>query len=105
MFLSSSNTSRSTPVVEKWQQAYAGIPMSFEPDAGQGDSPLQFKARGDGYDLLLTPTEAVLTLSRRGPDAAESTKPAVLRMRLDGANANPGVRSEDELPGKVNYFI
>lgn len=35
----------------------------------------------------------------------EQIKPAVLRMRLSGANELPQVEGLEELPGKVNYFI
>jgi hypothetical protein len=36
------------------------------------------------------------------PDALE---PTVVRMQLVGANPNPQVAGQEELPGKVNYFI
>src|SRR5262249_49357393 len=35
----------------------------------------------------------------------EDRESTVLRMRLAGANAEPGVSGVDELPGKSNYFI
>src|SRR5436309_2326609 len=44
------------------QAAYGNLPLSFEANEGQSDAQVQFLARGHGYSLFLTPTEAVLTL-------------------------------------------
>src|SRR5438034_2964756 len=44
------------------QAAYGHLPLSFEANQGQSDAQVQFLARGHGYSLFLTPTEAVLTL-------------------------------------------
>src|SRR5207247_5472713 len=44
------------------QAAYGNLPLSFEANQGQSDAQVQFLARGRGYSLFLTPTEAVLTL-------------------------------------------
>src|SRR2546428_8649896 len=44
------------------QAAYGQLPLSFEVNQGQSDAQVQFLARGHGYNLFLTPTEAVLTL-------------------------------------------
>jgi len=38
------------------------LPMSFEPNQGQADEPVKFLSRGQGYNLQLTATEAVLRL-------------------------------------------
>nr|MCH9663983.1 hypothetical protein [Gammaproteobacteria bacterium] len=37
-------------------------PMQFEPNLGQTDPQVQFMARGVGYTVFLTPSEAVLVL-------------------------------------------
>src|SRR5438874_831961 len=92
-------------------QAYGQLPMAFETNTGQTDERVKFMARGAGYSLFLTPTESVFVLSRRqnqpvedcdphsmAPGPAHVThasvaakivrsKPAVLRMKLVGANA------------------
>ncbi len=74
-------------------------------------------SRGSGYTLFLTPTEAVLALSK--PQAEErpghprqapslthrKALTSVLRMKLLGASAKAEVRGLEELPGKSNYFI
>src|SRR5262245_23253675 len=78
-----------------------GLPIFFEANRGQTDGQVQFMARGNGYQLFLTPDEAVLRLHRPpaeppggGPRTStrapvSSLPPAVLRMRLAGANRAP----------------
>src|SRR5438046_8317573 len=39
-----------------------GLPMQFEKNAGQTDPQVEFLARGPGYTLFLTPTQAVFSL-------------------------------------------
>ncbi len=103
------------------KEAYGRLPLSFEANQGQTYSQVKFLARNRGYNLFLTPTEAVLTLSRPvGPttpqrkgaaqaiawpeDAQATTAYTVLRMQLLGANPAPRVTGLDKLPGQVNYF-
>ncbi len=106
---------------------YGKLPLSFEKNQGQATSEPQFISHGNGYNLLLTPTEAVLALKslQHGqpprplatptltpqPQASVSTKGAAInadvalvRMKLVGANRNPTMTGLDELPGKVNYL-
>lgn len=115
--------------------AYAKLPLGFEPNVGQVGGPagrgVKFLSRGLGYTLFLTANQAVLALQRAevrsesrnlklelqnrkfGTDNSGSeiqrpgsrTVTAVLRMRLVGANPAPTVAGLDELPGKSNYFI
>ncbi len=91
---------------------YGKLPLSFEANQGQSDELVKFLARGQGYSLFLTPTEAVLSLrapAQHKRSAAERDQPAqrdtVVRMRLVGANTQPEVTGLDPLPGKSNYFI
>jgi len=83
--------------------------MSFEKNAGQSGTTVDFIARGSGYRVFLTSSEAVLALNKR-PEAVSDTlsqhdeRPATIRMRLVGSG--PAVASgENELPGKANYFV
>ncbi|MEK7408157.1 MAG: SBBP repeat-containing protein [Acidobacteriota bacterium] len=71
------------------------LPLAFEVNRGQTEPQVRFLARGRGYTLFLTATEAVLAL-RDGR-----------RLRLELVGTHPGARLEgvQELPGKVNYFI
>lgn len=82
-------------------EAYGKLPMRFEANKGQTDAEAKFIARGRGYTLFLTSSEAVLNLKPAG----EQTQSAVLRMKLAGANAEPQVAGLDELPGRSNYFV
>lgn len=43
-------------------KAYGKQPLHFEANQGQTDPQVKFLARGPGYGLFLTPTEAVMTL-------------------------------------------
>jgi len=91
-------------------QAYGRLPLGFEPNRGQTDARVKFLARGHGYKLFLTTVEAVLGLDAasqtRGAGAAQtSTRPAVLRMRLVGANPHPSVLGARRLPGRINYLL
>jgi photosystem II stability/assembly factor-like uncharacterized protein len=57
-------------------QAYGKLSLSFEANQGQFDRQVQFLARGGGYGLFLTNSEAVMVLSRpaAGKDRAERAK-------------------------------
>ncbi len=57
---------------DQLQAAYGQLPLSFEANQGQTDAQVRFLARGSGYGLFLTPTEAVLSLQK--PAATDSTQ-------------------------------
>ena len=85
---------------------YGNLPLSFEANLGQSETPVRFLARGQGYGLFLTPTEAVLSLSPQTRNRNGSAAPAaVVRMGFVGANENPQISGLDRLPGTSNYFI
>ncbi len=99
---------------------YGKLPLSFEANQGQTDLRVRFLARGPGYTLFLTATEAVLVLrgpsslpvipSPEGRDAASgkssaSSPPSVFRLKLLGANRQARIIGLDELTGKSNYFL
>ena len=44
---------------------YGKLPLAFEANQGQVGGAVQFLARGAGYGLFLTPTEAVIHLRGR----------------------------------------
>lgn len=95
------------PALHKVGRSGGIFPMSFEPNQGQTDKEVKFLARGQGYGLFLTPSEAVLVLhntqkSTRMPGET-SARAAVLRMKLLGANPKPEVAGADKLPGVINY--
>jgi len=77
--------------------------LAFEPNRGQTDDQVRFLARGNGYTVFLTSTEAVFApRARTGPGATESES---VRMRIVGANPSPTVSASNELDGKVNYVL
>ncbi len=77
-------------------------PLAFEENRGQTDSRVRFLARGEGYLLFLTPSEAVVRLRSLQGEAASA--PA-LRLRWLGARALPGIAGDQELPGASHYLI
>ncbi|HEV2177664.1 MAG TPA: SBBP repeat-containing protein [Terriglobia bacterium] len=102
-------------VTARVSDAYAKLPLSFEPNRGQTDGRVKFLARGSGYGLFLTGDGAVLGLQGSGvrgqasgahaTDNGPRTTNSVLRMRLVRANPVSRVTGLDELPGKSNYFV
>jgi len=85
-------------------QSFGKLPLSFEINKGQVEQPVKFVSRGPGYVLFLTPAEAVLTLHKPRKDS-EVREGSVLRLKMIGANTAPSVEGQEELLGKVNYFI
>jgi hypothetical protein len=118
-------TSSQIPQITKnrIQASFLRAPLHFEANQGQTDEHVKFLARGSGYTLFLTSTEAVLTLREHNPknqvdgskvrsfldrnpkSEIENPKSAVVRMKLVGANPKAEVVGLEQLPGKVNYFI
>ena len=108
------------------QEVYGKVGISFEANEGQTDEEVEFLSRGSGYTLFLTPTEAVLVLTKLArqristvapptPPTAEDTQQSIFRMQLlrrvlgnelnTRAISRPTVTGLDQLPGKSNYFI
>jgi ASPM-SPD-2-Hydin domain-containing protein/beta-propeller repeat-containing protein/centrosomal CEP192-like protein len=107
-----------------WTEAYAKLPLSFEENQGQTARPVRFISHGSGYELFLTPQEAVLALSnpvrldlsprhrfatllalRKARQASQTQQLTAVRLRFEGANPEPQIVGTGEMPGKVNYFI
>src|SRR5512144_2860812 len=55
---------------------YGMVPLSFERNRGQADPRVRYLARGGGYSLFLTSSEAVLSLRAGEPDGREPLGPA-----------------------------
>ena len=75
----------------------ARLPLRFESNAGQAAAPTKFIARGQGYDLFLTPTASVFRWRDNRADQA-------LEMRLLNANPQPRMRGAEPLDGLSHYF-
>ncbi|MGH3370962.1 MAG: Calx-beta domain-containing protein, partial [Nocardioidaceae bacterium] len=95
-----------TPVLN----AYGRLPLRFEANHGQADPGVRFLARGRGYGLFLTSTEAVLALTspdapRRARKGAPRAAPSVVRMRLLGAAPDVAVVGVEPLRGSSHYLV
>ncbi|CAN5370424.1 hypothetical protein BH20ACI1_BH20ACI1_26760 [soil metagenome] len=96
-------------------EAYGKLPLTFEANEGQVDSQVQYLSRGNGYNLFLTGTEAVIALhspvkvdnsSTVGNESeTASGEQSVLRMKLVGANPAPETQGLEPQSGKSNYFL
>jgi hypothetical protein len=97
-------------------QTYRKAPISFEVNEGQADRSVKFLARGAGYQLHLTSTQAVLSLNKEAggkhkqeirsrQNSRRSSVGDVVRMTLLKARPDATVSGEDVLPGKVNYLL
>jgi len=90
-------------------EAFANLPLYFEPNQGQAEAQVKYLSRGAGHLLFLTPSKAVLVLTKR--EHSESwkterrTSGTVLHMAFRGANRQAQISGQEELSGKVNYFI
>src|ERR1700735_5027177 len=102
----------------KLAEEYGRLPLAFDKNLGQTDSRVRFLARGQGYEMFLTPAEAVLALhdapsaspTRASADAAprsqaRATSVSVIRMQLDGANPSAKIDGVDQLARTSSYFI
>jgi len=103
--------------------SYGRLPLSFEANRGQTDGRVRYLARGAGYGLYLTGTDAVLaltvpttpTVSRAARDALDAgtglltpTAPlseTAVRLRYVGASAGPALEGQQRLPGDANYLM
>ncbi|MBX3349017.1 MAG: SBBP repeat-containing protein [Nitrospira sp.] len=113
-------TATSPPSIPTVQASYGKLPLQFEANQGQWEEQVRFLARGPGYRLFLTPSESVLVLQQREPTRGPAqrkrgeptvrpepptSRQAVVRMTLEGANPTPALDGTEPLPGIVNYFI
>jgi hypothetical protein len=111
--------------------AYAALPLAFEANQGQVDPQVKYMARGNGYKLFLTSSEAVFTVHKRGGDsevrrmmmdrrigpskvknllrrrAQQNLKGTVAAVHMHMLGANPEARLVAEVPrsARLNYFI
>jgi hypothetical protein len=77
--------------------AYAKLPLSFIPNAGQTDRSVRYYAQRAGYSLYFTQHKAVLALQK-------GKRGEALDLRFLGANPNARLIAADRASGKVNYF-
>ena len=91
------------------------LPVYFESNQGQTDGHVKFISRSSGYNLFLKPAETVMVVKgavkgRKGADSSnkhvdKAGSYSIIHMRLLDANTNTVLKGNNELPGKVNYFV
>jgi hypothetical protein len=102
-------------------EVYGKLPLRFEENRGQTNSEVRYVSHGSGYELFLTPQDAVLALRSSAPQAKSASnrlvalreshnarfaeRSSAVRIHLEGANSAPRITGVDPLPGKTNYFI
>jgi hypothetical protein len=78
--------------------AFGRLPLAFEANRGQTAARVKFLSRGVGFNLFLTPTEAVFAL--KGAVTARVVSIHMLR-----ANPAPRIAGIKRLPGVSHYLI
>jgi hypothetical protein len=101
-------------------EAYGKLPLNFEENAGQSDTPVRYLAHGAGYAVFLTDGAMTLRLDRaqngeKGDSAAflnastgataQDKRAAVLRFTLARSNRHPAIQGLEIQPAHSNYFI
>jgi hypothetical protein len=105
---------RNTAIRRRIAEAYGKLPLAFEANDGQTDSRVKFLAHGRDYTIFVTANGHVLSL--RPPNTAWKVDPtkrlhkattgsAAVHVRFADANSDSVASGEEQLPGKVNYFI
>lgn len=90
-------------------------PIVFEPNRGQTDPTVKYTAHGLGYKLFMTANEMVSVFSKPefkeqtkfpkpGDKAPQSFQQKVLRMKFEGASAEPEIEGTTPFGGKFNYL-
>ena len=86
-------------------EAVDGVPLHFERNDGQADGPVDYLARGAGYAVGLSATQATVTLSApAGGGSTDAARSTSFRFVLRGGSDQAQPASADRLPGVVNYL-
>lgn len=114
----SSSSCRRPVVSGQLRENRARLPFTFEANQGQFAPEVKFISRGSGYNLFLTPPEAVMSIRRQKtkgkkqkwelPQLTADQEPStsdVLRIKLNGANPEPKITGLERQPSVSNYFI
>jgi uncharacterized repeat protein (TIGR01451 family) len=87
------------------QPGRALMPLLFEPNQGQAANSVRFLTHGSEYQALLTDDGVALLVQRRpSVNAAEPSRPAVLRLQWLGAQPRSQFRGEERQASYSNYF-
>ncbi|MFZ3375368.1 MAG: SBBP repeat-containing protein, partial [Chthoniobacterales bacterium] len=96
--MAAANAAKTTQATAEARAAYANLPLSFVPNAGQLDTRVRYTAQSGGGGFYFTTREAVFSL-------ATKTRGLVLRLAFRGANPRPAITSQAARSGTVNYLI
>src|SRR5947209_5501666 len=109
---------KSKKTQEQASSEYGKLPLSFIENQGQTNERVKFISRGKGYNLFLSPTDILLTLTKsqasqtvtaiknhKSSHQGMTDQSCALSVRLIGAQPDPHLEGLDELPGKVNYLL
>ncbi len=81
------------------------LPLTFEPNRGQGEEGVQFVARGPGYTLCLNEKGSSFHFSSPARPSTDTKRPP-LSMKLVGRKKSDfALQGFDERPSKSSYFI
>jgi hypothetical protein len=81
-----------------------GIPLAFEVNRGQADPVVQYRARGEGFELLLE-RDGIHFATRASQSSTSRISSAdSISLRFAGVAPELLWRGRDELPGSANYF-
>ncbi|HXH51095.1 MAG TPA: SBBP repeat-containing protein, partial [Terriglobia bacterium] len=90
---------------------YAALPLAFEQNRGQAPPAMKFLARGSGFSVFLTKSEAVVSLERSAARPAirgarlKDVQKDILHLRWVAANISPRVEGLEKESGRNNYLI
>src|SRR4051812_49557522 len=76
-------------------------PLVFEPNRGQAPAPVNWLARGEGYELFLTSEGLTITMAEN--TSGGEPKPTTLRIKLDGSRRWTDVTGLEPTGGVSNY--
>jgi plastocyanin len=91
---------RSVPAAATSAATYGQIPLSFEANQGQAAPQVNYLARGPGFGLFLSATEAALSLAGAGSGTGNT-----ISVTLIGANSGAVPVGLDKLASTSNYFL
>lgn len=83
---------------------FLGLGVHFEPNRGQLDAQVRFRARVGGQTAFFTDTGPVFALPSAGRGQPHGRAGAAIRMELEGGTWSPP-DATGRLPGVLNYFI
>jgi hypothetical protein len=94
--------------------ANTSIPMTFEPNIGQADAPIEYVGRGNGLTVFLTRDAIALQVARAAsiadepaewhPPAGNSLRAGTLTLSVAG-NRDFNWKGETKLAAESNYFL